>query len=103
MKIDNLIAINEYKRNNEKSTRKKVVVEKGGNIIFNDVVTVITGDDSNFNRIDILWDDVISEDEYHNLGLYGYYSPDYCMMSYCAAANLFKIKTTEGITISIMK
>ena len=97
--IKNIGELIAFRKDNSNTSKKRVVVEMNGRTIFNDNVTVVIGDYNIYYRVDIIWDDVITQDEYHNLGLYGYYSSDYCEMDY--SAGVLTIDTREGIVIQI--
>lgn len=98
--FENISALVEFRRENSTKVVKSVVVKKGNTIIFNDKVTVIVGDYNIYFRLDIIWDDVITEEEYHALGLYGYYSSDYCDMEY--SQKILTVDTRDGIVITII-
>lgn len=100
MSLNNISALVEFSRDNTNKSVKTVIAKRGNEIIFNDIVTVIVGDYNIYYRLDIIWDDVISEDEYHDLGLYGYYSSDYCEISY--SQKVLTVNTTDGIIITIV-
>lgn len=78
--MDSISALMEYKRNFSASQKMRVVAERDHEIIFNNRVMVVIGDYNIYQRVDIMWDDV--EPDYHDIGLYGYYSTDYCHMDY---------------------
>lgn len=78
--LKSLRAINDYKINNPGTVKKRVVVAKNGNTIFNDVISVIAGDYNIYFRVDIIWED--AEFDYKGNGLYGYYSSTYNVITY---------------------
>lgn len=100
MSLNNISTLVEFSRDNTNKSVKTVIAKRGNEILFNDKVSVIVGDYNIYYRLDIIWDDVVSEDEYHNLGLYGYYSSDYCEISY--SQEVLTIDTTDGIVITIV-
>ena len=51
------------------TVKKRVVVAKNGNTIFNDVISVIAEDYNIYFRVDIIWED--AEFDYKKNGLYG--------------------------------
>ena len=93
-------ALMDYKRNFSTSQKMRVVVKRNHEIIFNNRVIVVIGDYNIYQRVDIMWEDV--EPDYHDIGLYGYYSTDYCRMDYGDSAltifdgNGTEITITEG-------
>lgn len=70
-------------------------------VIFANTVTVGITVTNIYANVNILWDEVISENEYHDLGLYGYYSSKFYDIDYKYGA--LKISGNEGIEISIWK
>ena len=78
--LKSLRAINDYRINNPGTVKKRVVVVKNGNTIFNDVISVIAGDYNIYFKVDIIWED--AEFDYKENGLYGYYSSTYNVVTY---------------------
>ncbi len=99
-KMDNIQYLVEFRRENSNKSIKRVLAKKNDEIIFNDDVTVIIGDYNTYFRVDIIWEDAISDSEYHSIGLRGYYSSDYCIMKY--SQNTLEISTDDGVVITII-
>ncbi|MDE7251383.1 MAG: hypothetical protein K2O32_00360 [Acetatifactor sp.] len=78
--LKSLWAINEYRIKNKGTRKKRVVVEKSGNTIFDDKVSVIAGDYNIYFKVDIIWED--ANFDYKEYGLYGNYSSDYNVVTY---------------------
>ena len=78
--LKSLRAINDYRINNPGTVKKRVVVVKNGNTIFNDVISVIAGDYNIYFKVDIIWEE--AEFDYKENGLYGNYSSTYNVVTY---------------------
>lgn len=94
---DSVSALMDYKRDFSAAQEMRVVAKQNYQVIFNSRVKVVVGDYNNYHRVDILWDDV--EPDYHDIGLYGYYSTDYCCMNY--DNGVLTIFDGNGIEITI--
>ena len=94
---ESLKAINEYKISNYGNKKKTVIVEKSGKIIFNDIVSVIVGDNNLYLKVNIIWED--ADFNYKENGLNGYYSSTYHVVTY--DNSILKIYS-DDIVISIM-
>lgn len=92
-----LIAISDYRIDNPGTNKKRVVVIKNGQTIFNDVISVIAGDYNIYFKVDIIWED--ADFDYKENGLYGYYSSTYNVVTY--GNNVLNIYS-EDILISII-
>ena len=73
-------AISMYRRDNTENTNKRVIVEKNGQAIFNEEITVIAGDYNSYLKVDIIWED--ANFDYKEKGLFGYYSSTYHKVRY---------------------
>lgn len=95
--IDAISALQEYKRDYSQYEEMRVVAKRKNEVVFNGKVKVIIGDYNIYHRVDIIWDDV--DPNYHDIGLYGYYSTDYCQMNY--SNGVLTIFDGNGIEITI--
>ncbi len=90
-------AICDYKIDNSGNEKKRVVVAKSGNTIFNDEISVIAGDYNIYSKVDIIWEDVGFD--YKERGLLGYYSSTYNVVTYASGVlNIY----SDDIIISII-
>lgn len=78
--MDSMSAVQEYLREFSQAARKKVIAQRGGDTIFNGEISVSIGYYHNYYNVNIEWED--KEPQYHEKGLFGYYSTDYCKMKY---------------------
>lgn len=97
--LDTISALREYKEDYSRKEEMLVIAKKGNSIVFNDRVNVIIGDYNIYHRVDIMWDDV--NEDYHDLGLFGYYSTTYCKMEY--SNRVLTIYDGNGMEIQITK
>lgn len=95
--LKSIRAICDYKIDNPGNKKKRVVVVKSGNTIFNDEVSVIAGDYNVYFKVDIIWED--AGFDYKERGLFGYYSSTYNVVTY--ASGVLKIYS-DDIVISII-
>ncbi len=95
--MDSILALMEYKRNFSASQKMRVVAKRNHEIIFNNRVIVGIGDYNFYQKVDIMWDDV--KPDYHDIGLHGYYSTDFCRMEY--DDGVLTISDGNGIEITI--
>ena len=78
--LKSLSAIKDYRIHNFGTVKKRVVVTKNENTIFNDVISVVAGDYHIYFKVDIIWED--AGFDYKGNGLYGYYSSTYNVVTY---------------------
>lgn len=97
--IYGISALQDYKREFSSYGEMLVIAKKDNEVIFNGRVTVGIGDYNIYFKVDIIWDDV--EPNYHDIGLFGYYSTNYCKMKY--ANGILTIEDGNGIVIDITK
>ena len=98
-RLDAIFALQEYKREYSSYEEMRVVAKKKEKVIFNGRIKVIVGDYNIYHKVDIIWDDV--NPNYHDIGLYGYYSTDYCHMEY--TSGVLTIFDENGIEVIITK
>ena len=80
--INNISACIDYINENSDNGKKHVIAKRNGKAIFNDEVTVNFKKTNLYYNVNIFWDDKISEESYHELGLNGYYSSMFYKMHY---------------------
>lgn len=101
-KMKSLGAVHDFQQSNgwHAKFNATVLAEKTGTIFFNSKVDVVVSDYRNYYNVNISWEDNLSEDEdYHELGLFGYYSTDYCRMRYSSGALIIHSDNNVKITI----
>ena len=78
-----------------------VLAEKEDEIFFNSKVEVVVSDNLDYYLVNISWEDGLGKNkDYHKLGLFGYYSTDYCKMKY--NNETLVIHSDEKIKITII-
>jgi len=97
-----IVAVNEFRNNKPLSMTKRVSIRYADGRLS---VLSARIEISNCYRVNIIWLDSDGEDmepdEYHDLGLFGYYDADYCNISY--ENGRLEIVGTNAHTISISK
>lgn len=77
---ENDIAVIKYKNRNDIeglfTTRVQVLDEKD-DLIFNDNITVLIAHNHDDNKVQIIWEDSNDVKDFHDLGVFGYYSTAY--------------------------
>lgn len=73
--------------------KKHVIASGTKGTIFNDLVTVNIAKTNIYCNVNIMWDERMSEKEYKENGLYGYYSTMYYRM--CYSKGLLVIKSDD--------
>lgn len=101
-KLNSLSAAHHFLQNNGGNIKinAMVLAEKNGDIIFKSKVNIMVGDYQIYYQVSISWEEGLEENEdYHQLGLFGYYSTNYCEMKYSRGTLVIQSDKNVKITI----
>ena len=94
----NFSSLQAFKNDNSNLCSKKVIAKKGKELLFDQIVQVSISEHNLYFNVNIMWEDY-NDTDFRALGLYGSYSTKYEKIRY--QNEVLKIKTTDGIEISI--